>query len=165
VLAGAGVIGSKSLVFYLLSVAGRGVFILEQFQRGRVIGIGGIFLKSQEPQRLRGWYGENLGISAPTDSGAMLRWRAHDKPEQEHVTAWSVFPHTSTYFDPSTAPFMINYIVDDLDALLARLSTAGVQIDPKREDCDYGRFAWIFDPDGNKIELWEPPSGRDPLLP
>ena len=68
----------------------------------------------------------------------------------------SVFPDNTTYFDPSRAPFMINYIVDDLDAILSKLERNGVTIDPKREDYDYGRFAWIFDPDGNKIELWEP---------
>lgn len=133
-------------------------------QRGKVIGIGGVFLKSPEPKRLSGWYGDHLGIVS-AEYGAMLPWRAHDNPEREHFTAWSTFPDTSTYFDPSTAPFMINYIVDDLDALLARLAAASVSIDPKREDHDYGRFAWIFDPDGNKIELWEAPSGKNPLVP
>jgi predicted enzyme related to lactoylglutathione lyase len=71
-----------------------------------------------------------------------------------------VFPAESPYFNPSNATFMINYIVDDLDAILAKLSENGVRIDPKREDSDYGRFAWIFDPDGNKIELWEPPASK-----
>jgi predicted enzyme related to lactoylglutathione lyase len=90
----------------------------------------------------------------------MFHWRAHDQPEVEHLTVWCVFPADTKYFDPSAAPFMINYIVDDLDALLAKLSASGVQIDPKREDYDYGRFAWVFDPDGNKVELWEPPNRR-----
>jgi catechol 2,3-dioxygenase-like lactoylglutathione lyase family enzyme len=93
----------------------------------------------------------------------MFPWLSRDVPSREHFTVWSVFPSDSTYFDPSAAPFMINYIVDDLDALLAKLSQSGVRIDPKREDYDYGRFAWIYDPDGNKIELWEPPlPGTDP---
>jgi len=69
---------------------------------------------------------------------------------------WSVFPHYTKYFDPSRCPFMIDYRVDDLDALLEALKKEGVPIDPHREDYDYGRFAWIMDPDGNRIELWEP---------
>jgi len=125
-------------------------------ERGRVIGVGGVFLKSPDKQRLSAWYGEHLGIRQDTH-GAMFPWLSRDAPTREHFTIWSVFPSDSTYFDPSTAPFMINYIVDDLDALLAKLSQSGVRIDPKREDYDYGRFAWIYDPDGNKIELWEPP--------
>ncbi len=123
---------------------------------GRVIGIGGVFFKSADQERLRAWYGENLGIEHGTD-GAQFPWRRADRPEVEHLTVWSVFPAKSTYFDPSAAGFMMNYIVDDLDALLAKMREKGVEIDPKREDTDYGRFAWIFDPDGNKIELWEPP--------
>ena len=73
------------------------------------------------------------------------------------MTVWSVFKDDTKYFDPSRAPFMINYRVDDLDALLETLRAEGVQIDPKREDFEYGRFAWIMDPEGNRIELWEPP--------
>ena len=72
------------------------------------------------------------------------------------MTAWTIFPASTTYFDPSPAPFMINYIVDDLDALLDRLKEEGVKIDAKRLNESYGRFAWIYDPDGNKIELWQP---------
>jgi catechol 2,3-dioxygenase-like lactoylglutathione lyase family enzyme len=123
--------------------------------RGRVIGIGGVFLKSPHKKNLQSWYHDHLGVPQGTH-GSMFPWRAHDQPEVEHLTVWSVFPADTKYFDPSTAPFMINYIVDDLDALLAKLSARGVNIDPKREDHDYGRFAWVFDPDGNKIELWEP---------
>jgi predicted enzyme related to lactoylglutathione lyase len=125
--------------------------------KGRVIGIGGVFFKSKENKQLGAWYSENLGI-AQDSSGVLFKWRAFDRPEVEHLTTWSVFAADSTYFDPSKAPFMVNYIVDDLDALLAKLAGNGVRIDPKREDYDYGRFAWIFDPDGNKIELWEPPA-------
>lgn len=74
----------------------------------------------------------------------------------ENHTLWCVFPTDSKYFEPSRAPFMLNYIVDNLDASLAKLIRNGVAVDPKREDGEYGRFAWVFDPDGNKIELWEP---------
>jgi catechol 2,3-dioxygenase-like lactoylglutathione lyase family enzyme len=124
--------------------------------RGRVIGIGGVFFKSADRERLHAWYAENLGFSGGED-GFEFKWREPDRPEVERLTAWSVFPRDSTYFDPSAAPFMIDYIVDDLDAILARLTGSGVRVDPEREDYDYGRFAWIYDPDGNKIELWEPP--------
>ncbi len=124
---------------------------------GRVIGIGGVFFKSKENKELGAWYSENLGIEQ-NSWGTLFKWRSFDHPEVEHLTTWSVFPADSTYFDPSQAPFMVNYIVDDLDAILAKLAQNGARIDPKREDHDYGRFAWIFDPDGNKIELWEPPA-------
>jgi catechol 2,3-dioxygenase-like lactoylglutathione lyase family enzyme len=122
---------------------------------GRVIGVGGVFFKSADRDRLHSWYADNLGMMPGAD-GFKFKWRAHDVQEIEHRTTWSVFPRESTYFDPSRAPFMINYIVDDLDAILAKLAAHGASIDPKREDYDYGRFAWIYDPDGNKIELWEP---------
>ena len=122
---------------------------------GRVIGIGGIFLKSPNHDQLRSWYQDNLGMRNEHGYTPFL-WRSHESPEEEHQTIWSVFAAESTYFDPSHAPFMINYIVDDLDAILAKLETRGVRIDPKREEHEYGRFGWIFDPDGNKIELWEP---------
>ena len=124
-------------------------------EKGKVIGIGGVFLKSADQKRLSAWYADRLGIQQDA-YGGRFQWRSFEDPAREQVTAWSVFPATSTYFDPSAAPFMINYIVDDLEALLAKLGAAGVPIDPKREDYDYGRFAWIYDPDGNKIELWEP---------
>jgi len=86
----------------------------------------------------------------------MLPWREQDDPQKKHVTAWTIFPATTDYFDPGHASFMINYIVDDLDALLDRLKQEGVKIDAKRMNESYGRFAWIYDVDGNKIELWQP---------
>lgn len=127
-------------------------------QRGRILGIGGIFFKSADPQRMQEWYGTHLGL---TDSGhgVMLPWREQDHPEREQMTIWSVFPASTRYFEPSPASFMVNYIVDDLDALLDRLKNEGVRVDPKRQDESYGRFAWIYDPDGNKIELWQPLNG------
>jgi catechol 2,3-dioxygenase-like lactoylglutathione lyase family enzyme len=124
-------------------------------QRGRILGIGGVFFKSANRDQTREWYATHLGL-ADKGSGAMLPWREHDDPQKEHVTVWSVFSASSNYFDPSHAPFMFNYIVDDMDALLERLGQEGVKIDPKRVNESYGRFAWIYDPDGNKIELWQP---------
>jgi catechol 2,3-dioxygenase-like lactoylglutathione lyase family enzyme len=124
-------------------------------QRGRILGIGGIFFKSANRDQAREWYATHLGL-ADKGGGAMLPWREHDDPQKEHVTAWTIFPSTTKYFDPSPAPFMIDYIVDDMDALLDRLKQEGVKIDPKRMDESYGHFAWIYDSDGNKIELWQP---------
>jgi predicted enzyme related to lactoylglutathione lyase len=122
--------------------------------RGRILGIGGIFFKSANRDQMREWYSKHLGL-ADKGYGAMLPWREHDDPQKEHVTVWTIFPASADYF-PATQPFMVNYIVDDLDALLDRLKQEGVKIDPKRMDESYGRFAWIYDSDGNKIELWEP---------
>jgi predicted enzyme related to lactoylglutathione lyase len=127
----------------------------ETEQRGRILGIGGVFFKSANRDELRDWYSKHLGL---TDKGygVMLPWRQHDDPQKEQVTVWTIFPSTTDYLNPSPAPFMVNYIVDDLDALLERLKRDGVKVDPKRMDESYGRFAWVYDSDGNKIELWEP---------
>ena len=89
----------------------------------------------------------------------MLPWREHDDPQKEHFTVWTVFANSTDYI-PATQSFMVNYIVDDLDALLDRLEQEGVKIDPKRMNESYGRFAWIYDLDGNKIELWQPASAK-----
>ena len=123
-------------------------------QRGRILGIGGIFFKSANRDQMREWYSKHLGL-VDTGHGVMLPWREHDDPQKEHVTVWTVFPSSTNYIDPSQ-PLMINYIVDDMDALLDRLKQEGVKIDPKRMDESYGRFAWIYDSDGNKVELWQP---------
>ena len=123
-------------------------------QRGRILGIGGVFFKSANRDQMREWYSKHLGL-VDTGHGVMLPWREHDDPQKEHVTVWTVFPASTNYIDPSQ-PLMINYIVDDMDALLDRLKQEGVKIDPKRMDESYGRFAWIYDSDGNKVELWQP---------
>lgn len=129
----------------------------------RVTGIGGIFFKSDNPDQLYSWYEKHLGISRDAHGqGASFEWRElrgsdGTEPGPTGVTAWSIFPATTKYFGDSKAGFMLNYRVDNLDALLDELKQAGVKIDPHREEADYGRFAWISDPDGNRIELWEPP--------
>src|SRR5208283_1224217 len=125
-----------------------------------VCSIGGQEVQSPQPEESKPAVkteqrGRNLGL-ADKGGGVMLPWREHDDPQKEHVTVWTIFPASSKYLDPSPAPFMINYIVDDLDALLDRLKQEGVKIDAKRMDESYGRFAWIYDLDGNKIELWQP---------
>lgn len=125
----------------------------------RVTGIGGIFFKANDPGTLHEWYEKHLGLKREPYNGAMLHWRDADDPEKRGMTVWSLFKKDTKYFDPSQSSFMINYRVEDLDALLALLREEGVEIDPKREDTEYGRFAWIMDPEGNRIELWEPPAG------
>jgi predicted enzyme related to lactoylglutathione lyase len=122
----------------------------------RVTGIGGIFFKGQNPDELSAWYREHLDLEIDGDHVSTFRWREHDEPEREASTVWSIFPHDTTYFGPGNASFMINYRVADLDALLEQLRDKGVQIDERREDSEYGRFAWIVDPEGNRIELWQP---------
>jgi len=124
-------------------------------QQGRILGVGGIFFKSANQKEMKEWYAKHLGLGDGAHE-AILPWREKDNPESERMTVWSIFPGNTKYFEPGPASFMVNYIVDDLDALLARLAKEGVQIDPKRQDESYGRFAWIYDPDGNKIELWQP---------
>ena len=122
----------------------------------RVTGLGGIFFKANDPERLYAWYEQHLGIKADPQSGAMFSWRESEDPKREGMTIWAIFKRENQYFDPSPAPFMLNYRVENLDALLQALRADGVKIDDKRQDADYGRFAWVYDPEGNKIELWEP---------
>lgn len=123
----------------------------------RATGIGGVFFKSKDPQALYAWYEKHLGIKLePHGQGAVFPFS--DDPEG--MTAWSIFPADTKYFGPGPQPFMLNFRVADLDALLAALQAEGVTIDPKREDADYGRFAWIVDPDGNRVELWGPPKAK-----
>ena len=127
-------------------------------QRGRILGIGGVFFKSANRKQMREWYSMHLGL-ADKGQGVMLPWREHDNPQKEHVTVWTIFPSSTDYI-PATQSFMINYIVDDMDALLDRLKQESVKIDDKRINESYGRFAWIYDVDGNKIELWQPLSAK-----
>ncbi|HEV7395879.1 MAG TPA: VOC family protein [Pyrinomonadaceae bacterium] len=123
----------------------------------RVTGIGGIFFKSQNAEQLREWYREHLGIEAKGDWGYSFEWREAEQPEKKGTTVWSVFAGHTKYFDPSNASFMINYRVEDLHALLDALKAEGVEVDPKVDESEYGKFAWVMDPDGNRIELWQPP--------
>jgi predicted enzyme related to lactoylglutathione lyase len=124
----------------------------------RVTGIGGIFFKSASPEKLYEWYEKHLGITrSPDGSGVMFEWRDAQDSDKKGLTIWSIFPRNTKYFGSSNSALMINYRVDDMDALLKALEAEGVEIDPHREDHEYGRFAWITDPDGTRIELWEPP--------
>lgn len=121
--------------------------------RGRVRGVGGIFFKSENPEALRAWYAKHLGIVSQGEQGTMFQWSQPDSPSAENITAWCIFPASTTYFGKS---MMLNYVVDDLHALLDALRKEGVWVDLKVDEYDYGKFGWIMDPDGNRIELWEP---------
>jgi predicted enzyme related to lactoylglutathione lyase len=124
----------------------------------RVTGLGGLFFKAKDPKAMYEWYETHLGIKREADgSGALFHWRDAAQPEQTGMTVWSIFPQSTEYFGPGPQPLMMNFLVDDLDALLAALREEDVTIDPKVEDYPYGKFAWIIDPEGNRIELWEPP--------
>ena len=117
----------------------------------KATGIGGIFLKARDPQKLSAWYAERLRLPMSQDGAIVF-----EGPETAGTTVFAVFPATTSYFGDGPQLSMVNFRVDDLDALLADLAEHGVRIDPKREDQEYGRFAWIWDPEGNRVELWQP---------
>jgi predicted enzyme related to lactoylglutathione lyase len=121
----------------------------------RVTGLGGVFFKTQNPDQIKEWYNKHLGIDAGP-YGATFEWRQKDDPEKPGTTAWNPFKETTQYFSPSEKSFMINYRVDDLEKLLEALRSEGVEIVGDMQAEVYGKFAWIMDPEGNKIELWEP---------
>lgn len=127
----------------------------------RVRGIGGVFFKAKNPTALSAWYQNTLGIDIESWGGAFFRWSTLDKSESTG-TVWAPFPEDSGYFAPSQKPFMLNFIVDDLDAMLAQLRAAGVAVDEKILDDTNGRFGWFLDPEGNRIELWQPKEPSNP---
>jgi predicted enzyme related to lactoylglutathione lyase len=122
----------------------------------KVTALGGIFFKAKDAETLRAWYREHLGIESEGEGGFTFHWREAAQPEQIGQTVWSIFSGNTKYFEPSRAPFMINYRVENLDSVLEQLKAEGVEIDDRIEEYEYGRFAWIMDPEGNRIELWEP---------
>jgi len=124
----------------------------------RVVGIGGVFFKAKDPDALKEWYRRHLGIDAG-QWGATFQWDTPQGGAEPGATVWSVFNATSTYYP---GPFMINYRVLDLVSLLATLRDEGCNVDDKSEDTEFGKFGWVTDPEGNRIELWEPPKGRFP---
>ena len=126
----------------------------------RATGIGGIFFKANDPKSLQAWYREHLGIDVQPWGGAAFRWTDADGKPVDGTTAWSISPADGKSFAPSTAPFMVNYRVADLGALLRALRDEGCNVLDKVDESEYGKFGWVMDPEGNKVELWEPPPGK-----
>ena len=125
----------------------------------RVTGIGGIFFKAKDPAALRAWYAKHLGIDVQPWGGAAFTWADDAGNAMKGTTIWNIGDAAGDTYAPSTATFMINYRVDDLTALLAQLKSNGVEILKGPDSDENGKFAWIMDPEGNKIELWQPPPG------
>ncbi len=121
----------------------------------RVTGIGGVFLKARDPKALAAWYAQHLGIAIADYGGASFLW-TDEVPAGTGQTTWMLFPDASKHFGDAAQRAMINYRVDDLEGMLAQLSAAGATIDPNQEAASYGKFAWFTDPEGNRVELWEP---------
>ena len=126
----------------------------------RVTGIGGIFFKARDPVALRAWYQRHLGIDLLAWGGAAFAWRNADNPEGVGTTAWCPFPADTDYLGSGPAAFMINYRVADLRGLLDALRAEGVTVDERVDESELGLFGWAVDPEGNRIELWQPPAGK-----
>lgn len=126
----------------------------------RVTGIGGVFFKARDRAALGDWYRDHLGIDVQEGGFAVFRWRDENVPERSGATVWSLFPEETEYFGSDAQRAMVNYRVADLDEVLAALRREGVTVDERIEETPEGRFGWITDPEGNRIELWQPPVGR-----
>ena len=124
-----------------------------------VLGVGGIFFKADDPEKLGAWYKEHLGLEVEDYGGVTFReeQNADVAPKRQAFLVWSPFPADTDYFGPSSKPFMINFRVADLDQLLAKLRAEGVTVDENTQKSEFGYFGWAMDPEGNRIELWEPP--------
>jgi predicted enzyme related to lactoylglutathione lyase len=127
----------------------------------KVTGIGGVFFKSTtDHKRLAEWYKQNLGLQLEPWGGAILNW-TEDRADDKGLTVWHVAEKNTEWFSPSTASFMINYRIDNMAEMLAQLKQNGVEIVKGPESAENGKFAWVLDPDGNKVELWEPMAWDD----
>jgi predicted enzyme related to lactoylglutathione lyase len=128
----------------------------------RVIGVGGIFFKANDPEKLAAWYKKHLGLNVEEWGGVTFQEGAGAdlQPKRQGYIAWSPFEADTVYFEPSTKPYMLNFRVHDLHALLEELRREGVDVDEKTEESDFGKFGWLMDPEGTRIELWEPPIAK-----
>jgi predicted enzyme related to lactoylglutathione lyase len=126
----------------------------------RVTGIGGIFFKAKDAPALHAWYKRHLGIDVQPWGGASFDWTDSAGKPTGGTTAWLIAPETTDQFAPSTSSFMVNYRVEDLVALVAALKAEGCNVLDDIADSEYGKFAHVLDPEGNKIELWQPPAGQ-----
>jgi len=125
----------------------------------RATGIGGVFFKAKDPKSLGEWYRAHLGMNVEEWGGVAFQW-SDDNPSGKGTTIWSPFKADTSYFDPSTSNFMINFRVEDLHGLLAKLREEGCAVEQRVEESEYGKFGWVVDPEGNKVELWQPPAGQ-----
>ncbi|MEP7156996.1 MAG: VOC family protein [Betaproteobacteria bacterium] len=126
----------------------------------RVTGIGGIFFSAKDPAALQAWYRKHLGIDVQSWGGTSFDWADDAGNPFKGSTVWSIGSDDGKHFAPSKSTFMVNYRVDDLDALLKALREEGCNVLEKADDSDYGKFGWVIDPEGNKVELWQPPAGQ-----
>jgi predicted enzyme related to lactoylglutathione lyase len=140
--------------------AGAAIVASAEADMKRVTGIGGIFFHARDPGALRAWYRQHLHIDVQPWGGAAFTWTDADGKPAGGTTIWSIGAADSDPFAPGTAPFMVNYRVADLHALVKALRDEGCNVLEKVEESEYGKFAWVMDPEGNKVELWEPPPGQ-----
>ena len=126
----------------------------------RVTGIGGVFFSAGDPVALRAWYRQHLGIDVQPWGGAAFEWADAAGNPVKGTTAWTIADADGDFFAPARSSFMVNYRVDDLTALLQALRDEGCDVLEKTDDSEYGKFGWVMDPEGNKVELWEPPPGQ-----
>ena len=124
-----------------------------------ITGIGGIFFKARDAKALAAWYRDHLGMPIEEWGGSLLFWK-HDPDMANALTVWTPFPDDTDHFAPSEKPFMINFRVKDLQGVLAKLKTEGVHVLPDVQEGELGKFGWVMDPEGNKVELWQPPQGQ-----
>jgi len=130
---------------------------MNENNRGRVLGVGGIFFRSKDPAKLAEWYANSLGFEIESWGEAHGTSFSPLEMPQGSFTVWSAFESATEYFGTSGQKHMINLVVDDLDAALENVAAGGAVVLDNREEADYGRFGWFVDPDGNRVELWEPP--------
>ena len=126
----------------------------------RVTGIGGVFFSAKDPVTLRAWYKRHLGIDVQPWGGAAFSWTDAAGKPTNGTTAWSIDAADGKHFAPSKSTFMVNYRVEDLAALLQSLRSEGCNVLERMDDTEYGKFGWVMDPEGNKVELWQPPPGQ-----
>jgi len=126
----------------------------------KVTGLGGVFFKCENPKAMNEWYAKNLGLTT-SECGTTFEWRQADDPSKKGSTSWCTFPKDTEYFNPSAKPFMINYRVENIVALVDELKKENVTIIDEIAEYDYGKFVHVLDPEGNVIELWEPKDDSD----
>jgi predicted enzyme related to lactoylglutathione lyase len=131
---------------------------MEENKMAKVLGVGGIFFKTSDPARLQAWYAQYLGIDAQSGEGMAFAILPPAMMPENGYTVWSLFDAKTSYFEPSSRDFMINLVVDNLEEALSQVAAGGGQLAGDVQKSEYGDFGWFIDPDGNKVELWQPPA-------